>query len=141
MAMILPIAAHLRGLNPQIAIWLVSLSICIRPVGLMEKVSASGAGGSKFESWMGHVLTREPAQAGNKACRTEHYLQWWENSPEWNTETSAADKRHNSSLHYVKARSGTRILVCFECWMVRCVDWIQIHVVNAWHVFTRHFHE
>ena len=90
-----------------------------RPVGLMDKASASGAGDSKFESWAGHVITRESDQAGNKASRTEHYLQWWENSPEWNTETSAADKRHNSSLHYVKARSDTRILVCFACWLVR----------------------
>ena len=55
------------------------------------------------------LMTRAPAQAGNRASRTEHYLQWWENCPEWNTETSAADKRHNSSLHYVKARSGTQI--------------------------------
>ena len=43
-------------------------------------------------------MIREPAQAGNRASRTEHYLQWWENNPEWNAETSAMDKRHNSSF-------------------------------------------
>ena len=46
------------------------------PVGLMDKASASGAGDSRFESWAGHAITREPAHAGNKASRTEHYLQW-----------------------------------------------------------------
>ena len=57
-------------------------------------------------------MTREPAQAGNRASRTEHYLQWWENSPEWNTETSAADKRHNSSLLFQMRVCGrTRAVV------------------------------
>ena len=46
------------------------------PVGLMDKASASGAGDSRFESCAGHVITRGPAQAGNRASRTEHYLQW-----------------------------------------------------------------
>ena len=49
------------------------------------------------------VMTRETAQAGNRASRTEHYLQWWENSPEWNAETSAADKRHNCSCFAICA--------------------------------------
>ena len=49
-------------------------------------------------------MTREPAQAGNRASRTEHYLQWWENSPEWNAETSAVDKRHNSSFSFGSCR-------------------------------------
>ena len=44
------------------------------------------------------VMIREPAQAGNRAGRTEHYLQWWENSPEWNAESSAVDKQHDSGL-------------------------------------------
>ena len=43
-------------------------------------------------------MTRVPAQVGNKAGRTEHYLQWWEHSPEWNAVTPATGKRHNSSL-------------------------------------------
>ena len=47
------------------------------------------------------VMIREPAQAGNRAGRTEHYLQWWENSPEWNAESSAADKQHDSGLGFV----------------------------------------
>ena len=46
------------------------------------------------------VMTREPAQAGNRASRTEHYLQWWENSPEWEAEVSAVEKRHNSGLFF-----------------------------------------
>jgi hypothetical protein len=29
------------------------------------------------------VMTRATAQAGNRASRTEHYLQWWAHSPEW----------------------------------------------------------
>ena len=49
-------------------------------------------------------MTRETAQAGNRASRTEHYLQWWENSPEWNAETSAVDKRHNSSFSFGSCR-------------------------------------
>ena len=57
-------------------------------------------------------MTREPAQAGNRASRTEHYLQWWENSPEWNTETSAADKRHNSSLLSECCGCGARWELC-----------------------------
>ena len=43
-------------------------------------------------------MTRAPAQAGNRASRTEHYLQWWEHSPEWNAVTSASRKRHDSSF-------------------------------------------
>ena len=59
------------------------------------------------------VMTREPAQAGNRASRTEHYLQWWENSPEWEAEVSAVEKRHNSSLFplcFLKRR-GFRFLL------------------------------
>ena len=44
------------------------------------------------------VMTRASAQAGNRASKTEHYLQWWKNSPEWVAVTSAAQKRHNSSF-------------------------------------------
>ena len=47
------------------------------------------------------VMTREPAQAGNRASRTEHYLQWWESSPEWNTETSAAEKAAQLQLIFL----------------------------------------
>ena len=43
-------------------------------------------------------MIRAPAQAGNRASRTEHYLQWWEHSPEWNAVTSASRKRHDSSF-------------------------------------------
>ena len=43
-------------------------------------------------------MTREPAQAGNRASRTEHYLQWRENSPEWEAAASAVEKQHNSDL-------------------------------------------
>ena len=41
------------------------------------------------------VTIRALAQAGNRAGRTEHCLQWWENSPEWHATTSAATKRRN----------------------------------------------
>ena len=44
------------------------------------------------------VVTREPAQAGNRAGRTEHHLQWWDNSPERLAVTSVADKQRDSSL-------------------------------------------
>ena len=44
------------------------------------------------------VMTRASAQAGNRASKTEHYLQWWEHSPEWVAVTPAAQKRHNSSF-------------------------------------------
>ena len=60
-------------------------------------------------------MTREPAQAGNRASRTEHYLQWWENSPEWNTETSAVDKLHDSSLFMHFCDAGARWKACLSC--------------------------
>ena len=44
------------------------------------------------------VVTRAPAQAGNRAGRTEHHLQWWDNSPERLAVTSVADKQRDSSL-------------------------------------------
>ena len=44
------------------------------------------------------VMTRASAQAGNRASKTEHYLQWWEHSPEWVAVTPAAQNRHNSTL-------------------------------------------
>ena len=44
-------------------------------------------------------MTRVPAQAGNRASRTEHYPQWWEHSPEWNAVTSASRKRRDSSFY------------------------------------------
>jgi len=43
-------------------------------------------------------MTRESAQAGNRASKTEHHLQWLESNPEWDAVTPAAGKRHNSSL-------------------------------------------
>ena len=43
-------------------------------------------------------MTREPAQAGNRAGRTEHHLQWWDDSPERLAVTSVADKQRNFSL-------------------------------------------
>ena len=43
-------------------------------------------------------MTREPAQAGNRAGRTELHLQWWDDSPERLAVTSVADKQRNSSL-------------------------------------------
>ncbi len=43
-------------------------------------------------------MTRAPAQAGNRASRTEHYLQWLENSSEWNAVNPAVRKRHDSSF-------------------------------------------
>ena len=51
-------------------------------------------------------MTREPAQAGDRASRTEHYLQWWENSPEWEAEVSAAEKRHNSGLFLLSSKAS-----------------------------------
>ena len=44
------------------------------------------------------VMTRAQAQAGNRASKTEHYLQWWDNSPEQSAKTPAARKRRNHSL-------------------------------------------
>ena len=43
-------------------------------------------------------MTREPAQAGNRAGRTEHHLQWWDDSPEQLAVTPVADKQRNSGL-------------------------------------------
>ena len=44
---------------------------CRRPVGLMDKASASGAGDSRFESWAGHllVLTQKDPILESKACQ------------------------------------------------------------------------
>lgn len=46
-------------------------------------------------------MTRGSAQAGNRASKTERYLQWLENSPEWNAVTSAMDKLYNTSQFFV----------------------------------------
>ena len=35
---------------------LAAMLECIRPVGLMDKASAPGAGDSRFESWAGHLF-------------------------------------------------------------------------------------
>ena len=38
------------------------------------------------------------AQAGNRASKTGHYLQWRDTGSEWLAETSAVQKLHHSSL-------------------------------------------
>ena len=43
-------------------------------------------------------MIRDSAQAGNRASKTEHHLQRWENSQEWNAVTSATDKLYNLCL-------------------------------------------
>ena len=43
-------------------------------------------------------MTRELAQAGNTAGRTELHLQWWDDSPVRLAVTSVADKQRDSSL-------------------------------------------
>jgi len=65
-------------------------------VALTKRVVCKGILAEVGMAWQ--VMTREPAQAGDRASRTEHYLQWWENSPEWEAEASAAEKQHNSDL-------------------------------------------
>ena len=64
------------------------------------------------------VMTRASAQAGNRASKTEHYLQWWEHSPEWVAVTPAAQKRHNSSFITVPAiarrASAVAGLLCYN---------------------------
>ena len=63
-------------------------------------------------------MIRAPAQAGNRASRTEHYLQWWEHSPEWNAVTSASRKRHDSSfatllvLRFWCGSVGATVVIC-----------------------------
>ena len=47
-----------------------------RPVGLMDKASASGAGDSRLESWAGHVMLSGPRRicqvcTGASAARVE----------------------------------------------------------------------
>ena len=46
----------------------------MRPVGLMDKVSASGAGDSRLESWAGHFVKQRCAHAPptKYAVRTAH---------------------------------------------------------------------
>ena len=39
-----------------------------RPVGLMDKVSASGAGESRFESWAGQAIVAGRAHSGSQHC-------------------------------------------------------------------------
>ena len=43
-------------------------------------------------------MTRGPAQAGNRASKTGHYLQWWEHGAEWDAVTAAVGNCHNSTL-------------------------------------------
>ena len=63
-------------------------------------------------------MIRAPAQAGNRAGKTEHYLQWWEHSPEWNAVTSASRKRHDSSFVIL---SGLLIVCPLEVRVLVCV--------------------
>ena len=44
------------GVVIHIALYRFSASICTWPLGLMDKVSASGAGDSRFESWAGRLF-------------------------------------------------------------------------------------
>ena len=44
---------------------LLACKICGRPVGLMDKASASGAGDSRFESWAGQI---KPCIGGADTC-------------------------------------------------------------------------
>ena len=64
------------------------------------------------------VMTRASAQAGNRASKTEHYLQWWEYSPEWVAVTPAAQNRHNSSFIIIPAVARTASaaggLLCYK---------------------------
>ena len=40
------------------------------------------------------------AQAGNRASKTGHYLQWWDTGSEWHAVTSSAQKVHHSNPSY-----------------------------------------
>jgi len=92
----------------------VKLSVSLKGVKLLE---CGGPLYVLYAMWMGcpyqmgslqgqprvsegpwQVMIRASAQAGNRTSKTEHYPQWWENSPEWSAATSAAEKRHNSSF-------------------------------------------
>ena len=65
----------------------------------------------------GQAMTRE-----NRTRRTEHYLQRWEHSPEWNEETSAADGA-TAAVHVmfaprverIHARKQKRIVYTSRC--------------------------
>ena len=48
--------------------WDVDFLLAKRPVGLMDKASASGAGDSRFESWAGHFPHGHAFQARAKIC-------------------------------------------------------------------------
>ena len=59
------------------------------------------------------VMTREPAQAGNRAGRTEHYLQWSEYNPEIGKHTSELQSHHDLVcrllLEKKKKKNGKKI--------------------------------
>ena len=40
------------------------------------------------------------AQAGNRAGRTGHNLQWWDRGPEWDAVTSVLRNPHNTASFY-----------------------------------------
>ena len=52
-------------------------------------------------------MTRETAQAGNRASKTGHYLQWWVNKSEQDAAISALQNLHHSA-HFC-------LLLCSLC--------------------------
>ena len=43
-------------------------------------------------------MSRESAQAGNRASKTGHCLQWWENKPEWCAVSSGVTSKCNAAF-------------------------------------------
>ena len=49
-------------------------------------------------------MTREPAQAGDRASKTGPYLQWWDTELECNAGDSVNSKLHHDTFYFVFAR-------------------------------------
>ena len=67
---------------------MLSLPVCStsslrRPVGLMDKASASGAGDSRFESWAGQALTGVSSRSSGSQRLEAQVLKWNYPSRSW----------------------------------------------------------
>ena len=64
------------------------------------------------------------AQAGNRAGRTGHYLQWWDCGPEWDAVTSILCNPCNAASFFVTGAKLCRIYL-------RVLFFADLHVSSA----------
>ena len=67
-------------------------------------------------------MFRVQALAGNRASKTGHYLQWWDNKPEWNAMTSGVVSCHHSSLSYFLLSHFSLSIICVSSVIPSCLS-------------------